>query len=171
MRAKNGSEKPFGVRLWGVGNENWGCGGNYDAPRYAREYVRYGTMLRHVDPKAELVVCGHDDAWNVQLLETIGKHQLLIDRLSIHHYRTHGGPEIAFSEANITPCYRSGGIRGICSAHARNHSCCQWRNKAHRQQGNIIGLWSRPLKRCHCLNNPIAQGICMDALAFGNECL
>src|SRR5215212_7371741 len=24
-RAANGATKPFGVRLWGVGNENWGC--------------------------------------------------------------------------------------------------------------------------------------------------
>jgi alpha-N-arabinofuranosidase len=61
--------------------------------------VRYATMLRHVDPTAELVVCGHDDSWNIQLLETIGKHQSLIDHLSIHHYWTHGGPEVEFSEA------------------------------------------------------------------------
>jgi alpha-N-arabinofuranosidase len=99
MRTANGSAQPFGVKLWGVGNENWGCGGNYDAPSYAREYVRYATMLRHVDPSAELVVCGHDDDWNVKLLETVGNHQSLIDHLSIHHYWINGGPEIAFSEA------------------------------------------------------------------------
>src|ERR1700716_536383 len=27
-RAANGSAEPFRVRFWGVGNENWGCGGN-----------------------------------------------------------------------------------------------------------------------------------------------
>ena len=59
-RAGNGAAEPFGVKLWGVGNENWGCGGNYEAATYAREYVRYATMLRHVDPSAELVVCGQD---------------------------------------------------------------------------------------------------------------
>ena len=46
----NGAAKPFGVKLWGVGNENWGCGGNFDAVTYAHEYRRYATMLRHVDP-------------------------------------------------------------------------------------------------------------------------
>lgn len=61
-RAANGSSEPYGVRLWGVGNENWGCGGNYDAATYAKEYRRYATMLRHVDPAAELVACGFDDA-------------------------------------------------------------------------------------------------------------
>ncbi|HYN90199.1 MAG TPA: alpha-N-arabinofuranosidase, partial [Ardenticatenaceae bacterium] len=27
-RAANGNPEPFNVRYWGVGNENWGCGGN-----------------------------------------------------------------------------------------------------------------------------------------------
>jgi len=98
-RARNGALAPFGVKLWGVGNENWGCGGNYDAATYACEYVRYATMLRHVDPSAALVVCGFDDTWNVELLSTIGKHAGLVDHLSIHHYWTHGGAEIEFSEA------------------------------------------------------------------------
>ncbi len=81
-RARNGALAPFGVKLWGVGNENWGCGGNYDAATYACEYVRYATMLRHVDPSAALVVCGFDDTWNVELLSTIGKHAGLVDHLS-----------------------------------------------------------------------------------------
>jgi alpha-N-arabinofuranosidase len=97
-RAANGHPAPFGVKLWGVGNENWGCGGNYDAPSYAREYVRYATMLRHVDPTAELVVCGHDDAWNAELLKTIGHHIGLVDHFSIHRYWVAGGPEVAFDE-------------------------------------------------------------------------
>ncbi|MBV9788092.1 MAG: alpha-N-arabinofuranosidase [Chloroflexi bacterium] len=100
MRAANGSPAPFGVKLWGVGNENWGCGGNYDAPTYAREYVRYATMLRHVDPSAELVVCGHEDAWNVELLATIGSRMQLVDHLSIHRYWINGGPETEFDEAS-----------------------------------------------------------------------
>ncbi len=98
MRAANGAPTPFGVRLWGVGNENWGCGGNYEAAVYAREYVRYATMLRHVDPAAELVVCGHEDQWNVELLHTIDRHLHLVDHLSIHRYWTSGGPETAFGE-------------------------------------------------------------------------
>jgi alpha-N-arabinofuranosidase len=98
-RAANGATRPFGVKLWGVGNENWGCGGNYDAAAYAREYVRYATMLRHVDPDAELVICGHDDAWNAELLTTVGaKRAALVDHLSIHRYWITGGPETGFSE-------------------------------------------------------------------------
>jgi alpha-N-arabinofuranosidase len=99
-RARNGAAAPFGVKVWGVGNENWGCGGNYEAATYAREYVRYATMLRHVDPSAELVVCGHEDSWNAELLNTIGKHLGLVDHLSIHRYWINGGPESEFGEAD-----------------------------------------------------------------------
>lgn len=97
-RAANGSPEPFGVRLWGVGNENWGCGGNYDAETYAVEYRRYATMLRHVDPNAELVACGQEDDWNVRFMETNQRHLGLIDHLSIHRYWLQSGQEINFTE-------------------------------------------------------------------------
>jgi alpha-N-arabinofuranosidase len=54
-------------------------------------------MLRHVDPNAELVVCGHDDAWNSELLQTIGRHLALVDHFSIHRYWITGGAETEFS--------------------------------------------------------------------------
>lgn len=108
-RAANGSPQPFGVKLWGVGNENWGCGGNYDATTYAEEYRRYATMLRHVDPTAELVACGLEEPrlfsegfesnWNARVLATMGRHINLIDHLAIHTYWVEGGPETEFTES------------------------------------------------------------------------
>jgi alpha-N-arabinofuranosidase len=97
-RTANGSRQSFGVKLWGVGNENWGCGGHYDAETYAREYRRYATMLRHVDPAAELVACGQEDDWNTRFLETNRRHLALLDHLSIHRYWINGGPEVDFTE-------------------------------------------------------------------------
>ena len=35
-RAANGSPEPFSVRYWGVGNELWGCGGNFTGRAAAR---------------------------------------------------------------------------------------------------------------------------------------
>src|ERR687885_1862968 len=107
-RAANGSPEPFGVKLWGVGNENWGCGGNFDAVSYAQEYRRYATMLRHVDPSTELVACGLQEPrmfsqgfeadWNAKLLDTLGRNINLVDHLAIHTYWVEGGPETEFSE-------------------------------------------------------------------------
>jgi alpha-N-arabinofuranosidase len=97
-RKANGATQPFGVRLWGVGNENWGCGGNFDADTYAFEYRRFATMLRHVDPTAELVACGHDDLWNAQLLDALGRNLKLVDHLSIHRYWGKGGDALEFDD-------------------------------------------------------------------------
>ena len=98
-RAANGSREPFGVKLWGVGNENWGCGGSYDAATYAQEYRRYATMLRHVDPQAQLVVCGHNDEWNEEVIRINRNYQGLMDHFSIHRYWINGGAETNFTEA------------------------------------------------------------------------
>lgn len=108
LRAANGSSEPFGVKLWGVGNENWGCGGNFDAVSYAQEYRRFATMLRDVDPTAELVICGNEEprlvadgfeaGWNEKLLATLGRNINLVDHISIHTYWVNGGPEINFND-------------------------------------------------------------------------
>ena len=45
-RWKNGHREPYGVRYWGVGNENWGCGGNMTPEMYADLYRRYQTYCR-----------------------------------------------------------------------------------------------------------------------------
>jgi alpha-N-arabinofuranosidase len=58
-RAANGSPEPFGVRYWGVGNENWGCGGNFCPEDYAAEYKRFSTYLRDFSgTPLFLIACG-----------------------------------------------------------------------------------------------------------------
>ncbi|HMF33918.1 MAG TPA: alpha-L-arabinofuranosidase C-terminal domain-containing protein [Candidatus Lokiarchaeia archaeon] len=44
LRAENGSSDPLGVRYFGIGNENWGCGGNFSPEFYAEEYRRYASF-------------------------------------------------------------------------------------------------------------------------------
>jgi alpha-N-arabinofuranosidase len=36
-----GSKEPFGVEFWGIGNESWGCGGNFTPEEYAQEFRRF----------------------------------------------------------------------------------------------------------------------------------
>jgi alpha-N-arabinofuranosidase len=109
-RAANGRAKPWGVRLWGVGNESWDCGGRFDPVSYAQEYRRWATLIRHVDPDAELVAVGLEDEslpesgldaeWNAKFLATLGPVADLVDHLSIHRYWLRGGPEVEFGESD-----------------------------------------------------------------------
>ncbi len=85
-RALNGHPEPFDVRFWGVGNENWGCGGRLAPEDYAREYRRFACYLRGRGGKTELIACGHNTPdWNHRFLETLGDLHML-DHLSIHRY-------------------------------------------------------------------------------------
>ena len=109
-RAVNGRADPWNVRLWGIGNESWDCGGRFDAVTYAREYRRYASMARHVDPAAEFVAVGLEDdglpemgmdpEWNARFLATLGPDVDLVDHLSVHRYWVHGGSEAAFDETD-----------------------------------------------------------------------
>ena len=45
LRKKNGQEKPWKIKYFGVGNESWGCGGNMDPEYYGCLYKRYNTCL------------------------------------------------------------------------------------------------------------------------------
>ena len=72
MRAENGHPKPYEVKFWGVGNENWGCGGSFDPVYYAWEYRRFATYLKQADPSIKLVACGHTTRdWNLKFMRAM----------------------------------------------------------------------------------------------------
>jgi alpha-N-arabinofuranosidase len=98
-RGANGHPDPMRVRYWGVGNENWGCGGNFDAIDYAKEFRRFATFLKMADSDIELVACGHCDRdWNLRVVEALRGHLGYLDHLSVHRYYT-AGSALGFSEA------------------------------------------------------------------------
>lgn len=92
LRRQNGHDEPFGVRFWGVGNENWGCGGNFTPEEYAAAYRRFATYLKSRNADVELIACGHiTPDWNQRFMAALGLDQnprilRLIDHLSIHRY-------------------------------------------------------------------------------------
>ncbi len=45
LRAASGDAEPFRVRFWGVGNESWGCGGDFTPEEYATEFRRFTSWV------------------------------------------------------------------------------------------------------------------------------
>lgn len=88
-RAANGSPKPFNVRYWGVGNENWGCGGSMTPEEYCAQYRRFSTFARsRPDAALFLVACGpssHDLEWTRRFFESLGPRRR-IDGFAMHFY-------------------------------------------------------------------------------------
>jgi alpha-L-arabinofuranosidase len=65
LRAEAGYPDPFGVRYWGVGNESWGCGGNFTPQEYATEFRRYTTWVPTYKQELSFVASGpNSDDWN-----------------------------------------------------------------------------------------------------------
>ncbi len=104
LRKENGREKPWKVDYFGVGNENWGCGGNMTPQYYANEYRRYQTYVRNYSPEHPInKICGGanvaDDYWTKEVLKTTfdnvpEEFHGLMDGLSLHYYVHPEGWEI-----------------------------------------------------------------------------
>ena len=103
LRAKNGHPEPWKVDYFGVGNENWGCGGNMTPTYYANEYRRYQTYIRNYDNEnpVKKICCGANVAdyfWTEDVLKTCYDHTPrewhgFMDYLSLHYYTVPGGWE------------------------------------------------------------------------------
>lgn len=91
LRAADGEANPLGVRFWGVGNESWGCGGNFDADDYAAEFNRYTAWIPSYGVGPALVASGGNEGsaeWTRRLFAKLSRLGTL-DRmwgLSLHHY-------------------------------------------------------------------------------------
>lgn len=93
MRVSAGFKDPFNVRYWGVGNESWGCGGNFTAREYAVEFRRFTAWVPGYGQNLSFIASGpnvEDYAWTRGFLEEIvrkGREQLRsIYGLALHHY-------------------------------------------------------------------------------------
>jgi len=87
LRAQNGQKEPWKVTYWGVGNENWGCGGNMRPEYYADVYRQYATYVRNYgDNKIYKIACGASDFnynWTEKVMEIAGRY---MHALSVHYY-------------------------------------------------------------------------------------
>ena len=88
LRKENGRNAPWRVTYWGIGNENWGCGGNMTAEYYAGEYKRYATYARNYPGTPLRKVAGgansRDYNWTEVCMKNIRVNQMW--GLSLHHY-------------------------------------------------------------------------------------
>lgn len=86
-RKQNGREKPWNLKYVGIGNESWGCGGNFTPEEYSNVYRRYQTYARDFDGnKLYKIASGasdYDYDWTEVLMKNAGRH---MKGLSLHYY-------------------------------------------------------------------------------------
>ncbi len=114
-RRKNGREKPWNLKFFGVGNESWGCGGNMRPEYYSDLFRRYSVFIRdYGDEPIYKIACGpnaDDTDWTNVLMENIGN---AMNALSLHNYSyeydwNNKGDSVVFDE--------KGWLNGMVSAY------------------------------------------------------
>ena len=109
MRAVGGSREPYNVQYWGIGNESWGCGGNFTPEQYASEYRRFQSWVPSYGLDLKLVASGpnQDDVdWTTVFFEKT-LHERPVSPpfgLSLHYY-TDLPEALKFEAADVYPSY------------------------------------------------------------------
>ena len=91
LRRANGRNEPWKLTYFGVGNENWGCGGHMRPEYYADLYRRYATYVRNFSGnRIYKIACGSnggDLRWTEVLMREVGR---MMNGLSVHYYTVPG---------------------------------------------------------------------------------
>ena len=93
LRKENGRQKPWKVKYLGIGNENWGCGGNMTPEHYSNLYRQYQTFCKDFSGnRLYKVACGpnaDDYAWTDKIMEMIKPWHA--SAISLHYYTLPSG--------------------------------------------------------------------------------
>lgn len=87
LRRKNGRDKAWKVKYFGIGNEAWGCGGNMTPEYYSNLFRRFNTYLRDYDDNHLFRIASGasagDTNWTRVLMKNIGNR---MQGISVHYY-------------------------------------------------------------------------------------
>ena len=104
-RRENGRDEPWKIPYLGVGNENWGCGGNMTADYYADLYRRFAVYARNYGGNKLTRVAGGPSGGDLDWIETLMQRiRSNMEAVSLHYYTIGSnvwadkGPSIGFDE-------------------------------------------------------------------------
>ena len=88
LRRLHGYEKPFNVKYWGIGNEEYAvpdAGKHQNVNKYIEDSWQFVKLMKLQDPLIKIILVGNSDdmAWN---REVIAKMHPVCDFLSVHLY-------------------------------------------------------------------------------------
>ena len=104
-REQNGHPEPFTIPYWGVGNENWGGGGNMTPEYYAGEFRRFSALMANAFPSIQLFACGEDANdfhWTNKLMEGTVDSEHHMNGYAMHYYCGQAGDPLTLSKDEWT---------------------------------------------------------------------
>ena len=165
LRSENGSPEPFNVKFWGIGNENWGCGGSMEPAYYGHLYRNYATYMRKTSPDIKLIACGSHPRvpeWDGIFLETLNRAHHLVDYIAIHIYSARGMSDLNYSDDDY---YELMGQVQIMEEHLERATalCRAYSTNAH-QIGLIMDEWGTWFKEAQTETGLYQNSTMMDAV-------
>lgn len=153
LRRKNGREKAWKVKFWGIGNESWGCGGNMQAGYYADLYRRYATYAKDYSGNELFKIASGFSDDNYWWTETVVKEAgRFMDAISLHYYTIatgdwgNKGPSQNFDE----DMYFAGLKQGLkMEEYVTRHSTIMDQYDPEKRITLAVdewGIWTDPLK-------------------------
>ena len=104
-RRANGRAEPWKIPYLGIGNENWGCGGNMTADYYADLYRRFAVYARGLSGNKLTRVAGGPSGGDLDWIETLMRRVTSnMEAVSLHYYTigsrrwSDKGPSTGFDE-------------------------------------------------------------------------
>ena len=90
-RQANGRKLPWRLKYFGIGNENWGCGGNMRPEYYADLYRKYQTFVYNYGENNVFKIASGASDTNYDWTEVMMREAArFLDGLSLHYYTVPG---------------------------------------------------------------------------------
>jgi alpha-N-arabinofuranosidase len=128
-RRANGADEPFRVGYWGIGNENWGCGGNMTPAQYAGEYKKFQTFaFNYPGAPIEKVACGPngpDWNWTEGVFDALTGNckcdsgsLRMVHGFSAHYYAGAAGTATEYTEQQwLELLSKAAAVEGVVTGH------------------------------------------------------
>ena len=148
-RKENGQEAPWKVGFLGIGNENWGCGGEMSAESYAAEYRRYAAFCRDYNGNRLCrIACGPSSAdygWMETMMKAISKGwggTPMAGGIDLHYYTMPIHPEMdSATEFDDKLHYATMDSAAFVDELLTRHTEIMNRYDPENKVGLIIGEW------------------------------
>jgi len=144
LRRQNGRDEPWKLRYFGVGNENWGCGGTMRPEYYADEYRRFQTYVKNYSGnRIYKIACGaygENTEWTEVLMREAGGN---MHGLSYHYYTVPGGwsnknSATDFDEADWFETLK---LAGKIGEYIQEHAAVMDKYDPEKRVGMIVDEW------------------------------
>lgn len=144
QRKKNGRAEPWKLEYLGVGNENWGCGGNMRPEYYADVYKRYQTFFRNYSGnRLYRIACGPSSAdynWTEVMMKNLDSNN--VDAIDLHYYTMPVWPEMeSATDFDDELYYKTIAAANFSDELITRHSEIMNRYDPEKKIGLVIGEW------------------------------